>query len=122
MTPIQKKCLDFIIEFIDEFGFSPSYTEIATALGLVSKNSVNRIVCALRDRGYITFIPRKHRSIDLVKRIDLMPAIIAARALVASIVHEHIKHGLKDDDHGAGVVMVDAQAFGELDVKLSEIN
>jgi DNA-binding MarR family transcriptional regulator len=47
---------------------APSHEEIAAAVGLCSKSAVNRIVHQLQERGVVTFIPHKSRSIALVGR------------------------------------------------------
>ena len=66
MTPRMKETLDFVRGFISEHGYSPSFDEIAEAIGLKSKSGVNRLVCALSDRGHVTVLPGKRRSIAVV--------------------------------------------------------
>jgi len=68
MTPHQKRCLDFIIAFWKEHGFSPSYTEIQDFLGAKSKASVASLVYNLERRGFINRIPHSSRSITVVNK------------------------------------------------------
>jgi SOS-response transcriptional repressor LexA len=42
---------------------SPSYEEMARALGLKSKSEVNSAVLSLKRRGYVNYIPNKARTI-----------------------------------------------------------
>ena len=47
---------------------APSHEEIAADVGFSSKSAVNRVVNQLKERGVVTFIPNKPRSIALVGR------------------------------------------------------
>jgi len=67
MTPAQYRALTFIRQFIAANGYSPSYREIADGLDLASLQSVHRLVHGLVDRGSITLLPGRHRSIDLAR-------------------------------------------------------
>ena len=51
MTPRQRDALAFIRTFIAATGTSPSYDEIAVALGLKNKSGVHRLVLALVEQG-----------------------------------------------------------------------
>lgn len=63
-TKRQQQALDFIFNyFAASGGISPSYSEIAAALGLKSKSQVHRLIGALADRGCIGHIPGRARSI-----------------------------------------------------------
>lgn len=53
MTPKQKKVLDFIVSFINEKGYSPSFRDIASGLDLASPSTVHAHIQALRERGYL---------------------------------------------------------------------
>lgn len=53
LTPKQKEVLDFIIQYIHEQGYAPSYREIATGLKLASPSTVHTHVQTLRARGYL---------------------------------------------------------------------
>lgn len=53
LTPKQKEVLDFIVNFINEQGYAPSYREIATGLDLSSPSTVHTHIQALRLRGYL---------------------------------------------------------------------
>ncbi|MBP7133672.1 transcriptional repressor LexA [Patescibacteria group bacterium] len=53
VTPKQKEVLDFIVQYIHEQGFAPSYREIAVGLKLASPSTVHAHIQALRTRGYL---------------------------------------------------------------------
>ena len=49
----QKEVLDFIIGFVEEHGYSPSYEELAGGLNLASVATVHKHIEALESRGYV---------------------------------------------------------------------
>lgn len=53
LTPKQKEVLDYIIGFINEQGYPPSYREIALGLNLASPSTVHVHIQALRERGFL---------------------------------------------------------------------
>lgn len=53
LTPKQKEVLDFIVNFIHDRGYAPSYREIASGLELASPSTVHAHIQALRTRGYL---------------------------------------------------------------------
>lgn len=53
LSPKQKEVLDFIVSFINERGFAPSYREIAAGLELASPSTVHTHIQSLRSRGYL---------------------------------------------------------------------
>lgn len=53
LTPKQKEVLDFIVSFINEQGYPPSFREIASGLQLASPSTVHVHIQALRERGYL---------------------------------------------------------------------
>jgi SOS-response transcriptional repressor LexA len=66
MTSQQKKVYDFIIAFQKLRGITPSYSEIATGLGLRSKSNIWRLVHELKGKGLIKLQPHMARSIKPV--------------------------------------------------------
>lgn len=63
LTPRQRQGLDFITGYIAAHGYSPSYTEIATALNLKSRSGTFRVVMELEERGKVRTIAGRSRSI-----------------------------------------------------------
>jgi len=68
LTAVQAKVLRVIEGLIAKKGFSPSYNEIGAAAGMSSRSSINRVVCALHERGFLTFQPGRARSISLIQQ------------------------------------------------------
>jgi repressor LexA len=67
LTPRQKDTLDYIVDFQEEYGFSPSYHEIAAGIGVNSIGRVAALVTALKDRGYVTTRSGGKRSIEILR-------------------------------------------------------
>lgn len=62
----QKDVLDFITNYINGRGYSPSYSEIAEALGLSSKSTVFKHIQSLTERGFIKNIQGKKRTLQVI--------------------------------------------------------
>jgi SOS-response transcriptional repressor LexA len=71
LTPQQQLAYDFIRASVAENGFSPSYDEIAAAVGLKAKSGVARLVDRLIARGVVT----KGRGSRSLLPMDIADAI-----------------------------------------------
>ena len=67
MTRRQKIALDFIKSFWAEHGYAPSYDELKDHMGLKSRSNVHAMVIRLVNRGFITMMPCRARSIMVVE-------------------------------------------------------
>lgn len=114
MTGKEKECLDFIEAYFKEHGIPPSYDEMNDGLGLNSKSGIHRIITALEKKGHIKRLPHFARTIQLVENDNWQHIGELAQKVVKSMSIEHI------NDNGEGTVEVDAKAFGELDIAISE--
>lgn len=68
LTKRQKEVLDFLVQFVEEHGYSPSYEEIATALDLASLATVHKHVSALEAKNYLKRSFNQSRSLDVSSR------------------------------------------------------
>lgn len=66
-TKKQQIMLDFIEKFSDENNFSPSYREIAAALGLNSVASVAQHVDNCVTAGFLIKVPHAARSLRVIR-------------------------------------------------------
>jgi repressor LexA len=66
LTKRQKEILDFLEVFLTEFGYPPSYEEIAQNFGYTSLATVHEHLENLRQKGYIRKSYNASRSIELV--------------------------------------------------------
>lgn len=100
MTPKQSKTLVFIENFIDENGFSPSYSEIAEGLSLSGKGGVGEILDSLSQEGYITYRKRASRSICLVDPVAQSVASVLRsyddNAITEFTAFEKLRHIIRD--------------------------
>jgi repressor LexA len=65
LTKRQKEILDFVSEFIDHNGYSPSMEEIAAHFHFASLNAVYKHLEALESRGHLHRDANRARSIQL---------------------------------------------------------
>ena len=79
LTRRQKQVYDFLSQFVDEHGYSPSYQEIGEGLGLSSLATVYKHVTNLEQKGLLKRDYNRSRSIDVMKlRVRSKPAPTAA--------------------------------------------
>lgn len=71
LTPKQRELLDFIARYQrDHRGVSPSFAEMAQAIGLASKSGVHRLIECLVERGALERLPTQARALRVVATID----------------------------------------------------
>jgi repressor LexA len=67
ITRRQRQLYDFISEFVQKNGYSPSYDEIREGMGLNSLATVHKHVSNLEKKGLLTRDYNRSRSIDLLQ-------------------------------------------------------
>lgn len=72
LTQVQRDVL-LVIQELSIGWVSPSFAEIAHELEFRSKSHIRSVLHALRDRGWIDLLPRRSRSIRVLRRIDVPP-------------------------------------------------
>jgi len=97
LTKRQKEILDFVSEFIDREGYSPSMEEIAGHFHFASLNSVFKHLGSLETRGYLRRDPNRARSIELSRReedatriLPLFGYVAAGRPIEAVVNEENV--------------------------------
>lgn len=65
LTQREKDILEYIEIFYEDFGYAPSYRDIADGLYLSSTYSIQCHVQHLIDKGYLEVTPKTARSIRL---------------------------------------------------------
>jgi len=68
LTRRQKEVMDFLSNFIERHGYSPSYEEIATGLGLASLATVHKHIQALESKQYLRRSYNHSRSVEIADR------------------------------------------------------
>lgn len=68
LTRRQKEVMDFLSAFIDRNGYSPSYEEIASGLGLASLATVHKHIQALEAKQYLRRSYNHSRSLEVGER------------------------------------------------------
>ena len=65
LTKRQKDVLDFIADFVEQNGYSPSYEELAHGLKLASLATVHKHIQALESRNYLRRLFNQSRSLEV---------------------------------------------------------
>src|ERR1700752_2180310 len=68
LTKRQKEFLEFVAEFLEKHGYSPSYEEIAEGLGLASLATVHKHIMALEAKHYVKRGFNQSRSLQIAPR------------------------------------------------------
>ena len=106
LTRRQKELMDFLAGFIRQHGYSPSYEEIASGLGLASLATVHKHIQALETKQYLKRNYNHSRSLEVSdkffreqspERISSAPSVpllgrIAAGAPVEAIANPEVLH------------------------------
>src|SRR3954465_5844254 len=66
ITKRQRQMYDFIAQFVEGHGYSPSFEEIGEGMGLNSLATVHKHVTNLEKKGLLTRDYNRSRSIDLI--------------------------------------------------------
>lgn len=67
LTKRQRQILDYIESFIESYGYSPSFDEIASFFGYSSLATVHEHLSNLEAKGYLRKNYNKSRSLELVR-------------------------------------------------------
>ncbi|MBV9771424.1 MAG: transcriptional repressor LexA [Bryobacterales bacterium] len=68
LTKRQKEVLDFIADFVEQNGYSPSYEELAQGLHLASLATVHKHIQALESRNYLRRLFNQSRSLEVSQK------------------------------------------------------
>ena len=80
ITRRQREVYDFLQNFIEEHGYSPSFEEIGAGLGLSSLATVHKHIRNLQEKGLLKRDYNRSRSIDVVKMRSRGKPLAAAPA------------------------------------------
>ena len=69
LTARQRDVLSFIVGYIDDYGYPPTYREIVTAYGWCGTQAAKCHLDALETKGFIQRDAKKARGLRIVKRI-----------------------------------------------------
>ena len=74
MNDKEQKIYDYIKEFIEDHGYSPTTREIGYGMDIKSSSSVNFYLKKLKNKWYINYVETSPRTITLVGyNVKLMP-------------------------------------------------
>ncbi|MER3409954.1 MAG: repressor LexA [Thermoleophilia bacterium] len=68
LTPRQQQIWDFVVEYLDRYGYPPTVREIGEAVGLASPSTVHAHLVNLERAGLLRRDPTKPRALELTAR------------------------------------------------------
>jgi repressor LexA len=90
LTRRQKQVLDFLVEFINQQGYSPSFHEIGAGLKLSSLATVHKHLQSLEKKGFIRRGRNRSRSVEVIAVPGNVPfARTALRAFEGRLGRPH---------------------------------
>lgn len=94
-TPTQRDCLLVVQELTALDGVAPTLDEIQRELGHPNRSNVHWLLCRLKERGWVDWVPAKARSIVVLRSVPMPdePVIVglfSAPELAARIAGETV--------------------------------
>lgn len=84
ITKRQKEILDYLINFIDNNGYAPSYREIAKDFDLSSVATVAEHINSLHSKGYLDVEPGCARSLQICETDNSTSTTVPLAGLIAA--------------------------------------
>jgi len=85
ITKPQRQVYDFIAEFVQKFGYSPSFEEIGSGLGLSSLATVHKHICNLEKKGLLRRDYNRSRSLDILAPRGKLKQAFSVASSVADV-------------------------------------
>lgn len=84
LTSQEQKTLQFIRNYLAQYGFAPKFKEIGVAIGVQSHGTIHRYVQSLEDKGYIQRAKNNSRGMSLVDLPLVSPPTIPLAGRIAA--------------------------------------
>src|SRR5713101_314948 len=85
ITKRQRQMYDFIAQFVEGHGYSPSFEEIGEGMGLSSLATVHKHITNLEKKGLLRRDYNRSRSIDILAPKGKLKLAMQAAAAVANL-------------------------------------
>ena len=70
LKPTEKQVYDYIVKFINEHGYSPTFREIGKGIFLSSTQTIYANMRKLEQKGYVKYEAHKPRTIVILKEYE----------------------------------------------------
>ena len=124
LTKKQRQILDYVDSFVDSYGYSPSYEEIANAFNYSSLATVHEHLTNLEQKGFLRKNYNKSRSLEVVRtdpnslavELELLGTVAAGLPLevydekeTVAVPHDMVRRGNNYVLRVKGESMIDEQ-------------
>jgi repressor LexA len=95
LSELQERLLDWIEDYICQYGYSPARREMKAAMGYKTLSSIQNHLFALREQGYVAWKEGQSRSIQVLRpRTAKIPIVgtIAAHSLVETFSDAEVEY------------------------------
>lgn len=107
MTPAQSKLLGYVRNYIATHDYSPSYDEMATAMGVASKSGIHRIIHGLMAAGKVRMRFGSARSIEIIG-VSADPTRAQLADKIVKLLHE--VHAVDDGEAPEDLLIICTKA------------
>lgn len=107
LTKKQRKILDYVVKFFQDFGYMPSYRDMAEALGLSSPASIHQYMKTLEEKGYLKL---SDGSIELTAQSLPVPEAVSLPLMGLITAGEPIEAVEQKETIGVPISLVDDPA------------
>lgn len=84
LTSQEQNTLQFIRNYLAQYGYAPKFKEIGVAIGVISQGTIHRYVQSLEDKGYIDRVKGNSRGMSLVELPLVSPPTIPLVGKIAA--------------------------------------
>ncbi len=123
LTPAQQELYDWLVNHINQNHYSPSIREMMKAMGLRSPSPVQARLERMRDKGYVTWIEGKARTIkplQVKKPGIVIKGSIAAGSLVEPFTDEQSTLSLPHIFDPTSYYALQVEGNGLVDVAIAD--
>ena len=94
LTDSEHRVYEYLTEYVDKYGYSPSVRDITSALGFASPSTVHLYISRLEQKGYIEREHNKSRSLRPLKPRNGIPVLGRVHAGLPVEVNEGLEEML----------------------------
>ncbi|MEX2282750.1 MAG: hypothetical protein WEE89_09735 [Gemmatimonadota bacterium] len=101
LTSLERRILDYLVEYLRKNTYQPSIREIGKRFGIKSTKTVSEYLQALADKGWVERDPSRSRGVRLIG-MEMNPATVTVPRLGHHLIPDDVPVALELDRQLAG--------------------